>query len=121
MHAELVLLQHGKSVRSFRIVERQLVRLKRISIGAAALMLIAAAAYLGSLREARVAQANAKAEARQRQRAEESERQARDAEAEAKAVLGFLKDKVLAAARPEGLEGGLGQDVTVRRAVEAAQ
>jgi eukaryotic-like serine/threonine-protein kinase len=38
----------------------------------------------------------------------------------AEAVLAFLKDDVLAAARPEGQEGGLGKDVTVRGAVDAA-
>jgi len=36
-------------------------------------------------------------------------------------VLGFLKDDVLAAARPEGQEGGLGVEVTVRKAVDAAE
>jgi tetratricopeptide (TPR) repeat protein/tRNA A-37 threonylcarbamoyl transferase component Bud32 len=39
----------------------------------------------------------------------------------AEAVLGFLKNDVLAAARPEGQEGGLGVDVTVRKAVDAAE
>jgi serine/threonine protein kinase/tetratricopeptide (TPR) repeat protein len=67
-------------------------------------------------------------------RAEESERQAlaalvaaKDAketaeasEAEAKAVLDFVQNKVFAAARPEGAEGGLGHDVTLRKAIEAA-
>jgi serine/threonine protein kinase/tetratricopeptide (TPR) repeat protein len=41
-------------------------------------------------------------------------------EAEAKAVLEFVEDRVFAAARPEGQPGGLGHDVTLRRAVEAA-
>jgi tetratricopeptide (TPR) repeat protein len=41
-------------------------------------------------------------------------------EAETKAVLNFLENRVLAAARPEGQEGGLGRDVTLRKAVEAA-
>jgi hypothetical protein len=36
-------------------------------------------------------------------------------------VLGFLKEDVLAAARPEGQEGGLGTDVTVRKAVDQAE
>jgi serine/threonine protein kinase len=39
----------------------------------------------------------------------------------AEAVLTFLKDGVLAATRPEGQEGGLGKDVTVRKAVDAAE
>jgi eukaryotic-like serine/threonine-protein kinase len=46
---------------------------------------------------------------------------ARRAEAEAKVVLNFFADRVLAAARPEGQEGGLGKDVTVRRAIDAAE
>ena len=41
--------------------------------------------------------------------------------AEAKAVLGFFQDHVLSAARPEGLEGGLGKDVTIRKAVDVAE
>jgi serine/threonine protein kinase/tetratricopeptide (TPR) repeat protein len=41
-------------------------------------------------------------------------------EAESKSVLEFVENKVIAAARPEGQEGGLGHDVTLRRAVETA-
>jgi serine/threonine protein kinase len=41
-------------------------------------------------------------------------------EAEARAALEFLEKRVFAAARPEGLPGGLGRDVTLRQAVEAA-
>jgi serine/threonine protein kinase/tetratricopeptide (TPR) repeat protein len=39
----------------------------------------------------------------------------------AEAVLSFLKDDVLAATRPGGQEGGLGKDVTVRKAVDTAE
>ena len=35
-------------------------------------------------------------------------------------MLGFVEDKILAAARPEGQEGGLGREVTLRKALEAA-
>ncbi len=35
-------------------------------------------------------------------------------------MLGFVEDKILAAARPKGQEGGLGHDVTLRKALEAA-
>ena len=76
----------------------------------------------------------AKAEARERQRAElaESEaktqkadalgqkKQALASAADARAVLAFFQDKVLAAGRPEGEQGGLGKDVTLRQAVDAA-
>src|SRR5439155_21846147 len=40
-------------------------------------------------------------------------------EAETRAVVEFVENKVFAAARPEGQEGGLGREVTLRRAVEA--
>ncbi len=40
---------------------------------------------------------------------------------ESAAVLEFFQDQVLAAARPEGQEGGLGRDVTIRKAVDAAE
>ena len=41
-------------------------------------------------------------------------------EAETQAVLGFVQDRIFAAARPEGREGGLGREVSLRRAIEAA-
>jgi tetratricopeptide (TPR) repeat protein len=47
--------------------------------------------------------------------------QSEEARRRAEAVLGFLKDDVLAAARPKGQEGGLGVAVTVRQAVDAAE
>ncbi len=43
------------------------------------------------------------------------------AAAEARAVLGFFQDQVLSAARPEGLEAGLGKDVTIRKAMDVAE
>jgi serine/threonine protein kinase/lipopolysaccharide biosynthesis regulator YciM len=46
---------------------------------------------------------------------------ARQSAAEAESVLGFFQDKVLAAGRPEGKEGGLGKYVTLRQAVDAAE
>jgi tetratricopeptide (TPR) repeat protein len=54
-------------------------------------------------------------------RAKAESEKARRAAAEAQAVLGFFQDRVLAAARPEGQEGGLGKDVTIRAAVDAAE
>jgi serine/threonine protein kinase/tetratricopeptide (TPR) repeat protein len=41
-------------------------------------------------------------------------------EAETRAVLEFFESKIIAAARPEGQAGGLGWDVTLRKALEAA-
>jgi serine/threonine protein kinase len=43
------------------------------------------------------------------------------AEKEALSVLSYFQDTVLAAARPEGEDGGLGHDVTLRAAVAAAE
>jgi serine/threonine protein kinase len=57
----------------------------------------------------------------QKRIAEEKEQQAKEAEAEAKAVLAFFQNRVLAAGRPQGQEGGLGKDVTLRNAVDAAE
>jgi non-specific serine/threonine protein kinase/serine/threonine-protein kinase len=53
-------------------------------------------------------------------RADQERRIAQTREAETKAVMDFLEKKVLAAARPEGQAGGLGHDVTLRQAIEAA-
>jgi tetratricopeptide (TPR) repeat protein len=41
-------------------------------------------------------------------------------EAEAQAVVAFLEERVIAAAQPEGVGSGLGHDVSLRRAIEAA-
>jgi eukaryotic-like serine/threonine-protein kinase len=63
---------------------------------------------------------------RDRAVAAEAQAKAEDAKAkrsadEAKAVLGFFQDHMLSAARPEGMEGGLGKDVTIRKAVDVAE
>ena len=43
-----------------------------------------------------------------------------DKEAETRAVLDFVQNQVFAAARPEGQDGGLGPEVTLRRALQTA-
>jgi serine/threonine protein kinase/tetratricopeptide (TPR) repeat protein len=53
--------------------------------------------------------------------AKAQEQEARHSAEESHAVLKFLEDRVLAAARSAGQEGGLGRDVTIRQAVDAAQ
>jgi serine/threonine protein kinase len=55
------------------------------------------------------------------ERAVASENEAEKSAAEAQSVLQFFQEKVLAAARPQGQEGGLGKDATVRAAVDAAE
>jgi serine/threonine protein kinase/tetratricopeptide (TPR) repeat protein len=54
-------------------------------------------------------------------RALHQEEHARRSAAESQAVLKFLKDEILTAARPEGQEGGKGKDVTIRRALDDAE
>ena len=46
---------------------------------------------------------------------------ARRSAGEAKAVLSFFQDQVLSAARPEGMDGALGKDVTIRKALDVAE
>jgi non-specific serine/threonine protein kinase/serine/threonine-protein kinase len=46
---------------------------------------------------------------------------ARRSETEARMILDFFRTKVLAAPRPQGQKGGLGQDVTLRGAIDAAE
>jgi serine/threonine protein kinase/tetratricopeptide (TPR) repeat protein len=49
------------------------------------------------------------------------EEKTKRSETEARAVLDFLQNKVMAAARPEGQEGGLGREVPLRAAIDAAE
>jgi serine/threonine protein kinase/tetratricopeptide (TPR) repeat protein len=74
------------------------------------------------------------AEAEQRKRAEANEqkalasaesektakRMAEIREVHERAVLDFVQNKIFAAARPQGQDGGLGNEVTLRKAVEAS-
>lgn len=52
--------------------------------------------------------------------ARQNETEAKDRNNETTAVLDFVVERVLALARPDGLAGGLGPDVSLRTAVEAA-
>jgi serine/threonine protein kinase len=54
-------------------------------------------------------------------RAIEHEAKARRSAAESEKMLKFFQDQILAATRPEGREGGLGKDVSIREAVAAAE
>jgi eukaryotic-like serine/threonine-protein kinase len=53
-------------------------------------------------------------------RATRAEKEALTREAETKAMLSFVEHRILAAARPEGLGGGLGREVTLQKAIESA-
>ena len=67
---------------------------------------------------ARLAEA---ATGKERDRAETETAKTKKSESEARAVLDFFQNKIMAAARPEGQEGGLGKDVKLRAAVDAAE
>ncbi len=54
-------------------------------------------------------------------KARQEEAKAKRSEADSKAVLEFFQNKVLSAGRPLGQEGGQGKDVTLRKAVDAAE
>lgn len=90
---------------------------------------IALGAANGRELEARRQAARERDEAvRERQRALASEEKARaegraaaKSAEETRAVLDFFQKTVLSAARPQGEDGGLGRDATVRAAVEAAE
>jgi serine/threonine protein kinase/tetratricopeptide (TPR) repeat protein len=58
---------------------------------------------------------------KERDRAEDESKKARQSESEARAIIDFFQNKIMAAARPEGQEGGLGKDVKLRDAVDAAE
>ena len=78
------------------------------------------AAEARAKREAENAEKSAQEAKRQERVAQASAKEAREKAEEAQTVLGFLSDKILAAARPDGREGGLGRNVTLRKALEHA-
>ncbi len=79
--------------------------------------------------EATLAESNAKKEAIASQHAAEqsqaealaSAKAARESEKDTRAFSDFLVNDILSAARPKGIRGGLGIDVTVRQALEEAE
>jgi serine/threonine protein kinase/tetratricopeptide (TPR) repeat protein len=99
----------------------KLVRRHKRSMLAASLVVLALVAGtigtgIGLVRAERAWQG----EAQQRRIAEANATAAREREAEIEAVLDIVENKVFAAARPKDQEGGLGYDVQLRKAVEAA-
>ncbi len=57
---------------------------------------------------------------KQKELAQANEKAASEREAETQAVLIFVESNIFAAARPQGRDGGLGREVTLRRVTEAA-
>jgi serine/threonine protein kinase/tetratricopeptide (TPR) repeat protein len=84
----------------------------------------AAVAETQAKRAAQEREAEAKVSAHNARVAGEWEKKAKllaqQREAQTRAMFDFVLNKIIAAARPEGQDGGLGRDVTVHKALEAA-
>jgi eukaryotic-like serine/threonine-protein kinase len=91
-----------------------------LATAAGFVLLVAAGAGVSAWQAMRARQAE-RAALSSRDDAAEQLRQANRSEARANAVLKFFQDKVLSAARPEGQEGGLSRDATVREALDRAE
>jgi tetratricopeptide (TPR) repeat protein len=88
--------------------------------GLVGLIGLAAVAVVQNLANREIARALA-AETEAKTEAQDALARSEESRKRAEAVLGFLKNDVLAATRPEGQQGGLGKEVTVRKAVDAAE
>jgi serine/threonine protein kinase len=82
-------------------------------LAASAILLLLVSGIVGTTWGMLTAKAAAKAEKQAKETAQQTE-------AFTRAVLGFVENKILAAARPKDLEGGLGYDVKLADAVKAA-
>jgi serine/threonine protein kinase/tetratricopeptide (TPR) repeat protein len=89
-----------------------------VSIGLAVWALRAQQVATGAAAAERTAR---EGETKEKQLAQQHEREAKEAAAARQDVLDFFDKKILAAVRPRGQKGGLGPDVTVRQAIEAAE
>jgi serine/threonine protein kinase/Tfp pilus assembly protein PilF len=101
---------------------RKFARKNRKWIGTATMifLLLAAGTGVSTWQAIRARAAEGQAlEARDREA--EQLQQVQLSEARSRAVLKFFQDKVLAAARPKGQEGGLRKDATVREALDQAE
>jgi tetratricopeptide (TPR) repeat protein len=96
-------------------------RRNKVALVTASVVVAALLAGIAAATWQAIVASDAKEEALAAARAQKQAKQEAEArEAETRAVLEFVENKVFAAARPEGEEGGLGHDVTLRKAVEAA-
>ncbi|PWU19621.1 MAG: hypothetical protein C5B50_06175 [Verrucomicrobia bacterium] len=117
MRQELVLLTAGRSVRRVRLIEKRFARLKPLTYAAAGLALLASAAWVGSLRQARRAEHFANLESLQRQKAEREADRARVAEQEAKEKL---RSSYFAQAQAQRWSGRVGRRFAALEALHKA-
>ncbi len=107
---------------------RKFVRRNRGPVSAASVVLLAlivgvAGTTLGLVRaeqQRQIAQENEQKAVAAADAEKKAKQSAEAREAETKAVLEFVENKIIAAARPEGQAGGLGREVTLRKALETA-
>ena len=96
-------------------------RYRRVLATAAAfVLLLLAGVVISTWLAVRAMEAQTQAEI-DRDKAVTAEQEAKDSAAEALSVLNFFQVRILAVGRPEGQEGGLGREVTIRKAVDAAE
>ena len=101
---------------------RKFARKNRNFIGMATSIVLLLAAGTGvSIWQALRAREAAKDSLKARDREADQAKEAEKSEARARAVLKFFQDKVLAAPRPKGQEGGVHRDVTIREALDEAE
>jgi eukaryotic-like serine/threonine-protein kinase len=93
-------------------------------VGAGLLLLVVLAGLWMNNRMIRQEQEQTRQERDRAEAAANAEKNAKETaqarEAETEAVLDFVQNHIFAAARPEGQDGGLGREVTLRRAVTSA-
>ncbi len=126
-------VQAGPPSSAYRL--RKFVRRNRPQVIAASLVLLALlAGMVGTTlglfeakRQEDIARSEAaekelarQAEAEERKMADAAKADAQAKEAEANAVVAFFQNKVFAAARPKGQDGGLGKEVSLRDAIVAS-
>jgi eukaryotic-like serine/threonine-protein kinase len=86
---------------------------------ATALVATSAAAFLIDRERGRAVKAEGEAKS-SLAKATEQEQKAQQSESEARAILLFLEERILAAGRPKGEQGGIGREVTLREAIDKA-
>jgi serine/threonine protein kinase len=101
---------------------RKFARKHRLALGTAAafICLLALAAALSAWQAVRATRAEARANLNLK-RALEDEARAQQSASESEAIADFFRDQILSAARPAGLDGGLGRAVTLRDAINHAE
>ncbi len=103
MHADLLLLQRGRSIKQVRKLQKRLAFASRVGLGAVAVALLASGAWLGSIRQIH--------------RARAAEKTARGEAAKSEALKTFLMEDLVMEASPERNPD---RNITLRAALNKA-